>query len=1362
MTTERESLSALLRLDLSPIWQRLHHQELVALERAYRARHSEVEPLQLLRFLAQALVTEADTIYSQRRAFAGFNRRYSKAVTEPQRQQVLLAMATTLGATRWQLALDRRALKRWFGKDTLIERYWNRQAALERRLVLLLGRLGALAAELTRRQRVPWEALDIETSTRPLLAYDGDARVRIAAFSALATSLRALPQNEHEGRVDDATLRYLYRSALARGQETWIQTEALSLLLRISPERFATVLEHRLAAPAAGDDLFVRASAVRQLGGALTAHPQRAAQLTPLLTAAAADPSPFVRQRLVQTLAEAPTSIVTQYLPPRLLEDAEPSVRGAAAQLLTALHERPDLALAVQDWLAEALRSESDRFVLHLLIEVAALGETQAWRDAVLPALEQLHQGAESITVRRWAARAREQLWVRACPHRRERLADLAALVASITPGRQRRLPRRLRRDLSTEELGRMLALLAQADFPLELMRGPTGVFLRRGDRRGFRLWRLLHELWHPSPDKRQAFPHSTGRIYRGLLQAPSGGLDELAETKVPGEPLHIGEEDGWRPYLPLVDQAISSLDQGWPTRPLQLFTAEGVTELRPPSMPWSRLWARLWLNLRFTQYARRRNWRPSDRASADDYLAQLGRLGFRVRFQGHLGPDERPASADPQVERFFPALLPFTTDLWWERGREYFVSVYQNTLAQLALFIAAVGALFLADHLWRNRQLRRARKQIPLVIGGWGTRGKSGTERIKAAMINALGFGLVSKTTGCEAMFLYAPPFGRLREMFLFRPYDKATIWEQAFVVRLSARLRTEVFLWECMGLTPSYITILQQQWMRDDIATITNAYPDHEDLQGPAGINIPEVMVNFIPPRSRLLTSEEQMLPILREGARRAGTSLEAVGWREAGLLTPDILARFLYDEHPYNIALVLALARELDVQDDFALKEMADRVVPDLGVLKTYPDAWVEQRRLRFVMGMSANERFGALGNWSRIGFDRLERAEQPAVWITTVVNNRADRVPRSRVFAELIANDLSADSHLLIGGNLNGLVGYLHEAWATRMEGFSLWDTASDRAEAQRRWRALARWLRVPLSGDEVKARLQASLAGLGLTAELSLELAAQLSSEAIARTEAIPPSVADALCAFLERDLKAWRDFSALEQAITDGDDPAALERRAKQLAGNWFQAKLVVVDDYYASGDRVVLELARSAPPGLDVRVMGLQNIKGTGLDFVYRWQAWEQCAQLCRQIEDKDPAVAAQGLAELVRFQDYGLLCELRVREIVEQTRHALWAQREEVQAELELVRAHLEQALARVRATLSAQQSQGWSGRLAALLEGFFDAGDAVRRRKRADRIYRDLAAERISGERAALELQALTKRQKGGWLRFGAGGH
>ena len=98
---------------------------------------------------------------------------------------------------------------------------------------------------------------------------------------------------------------------------------------------------------------------------------------------------------------------------------------------------------------------------------------------------------------------------------------------------------------------------------------------------------------------------------------------------------------------------------------------------------------------------------------------------------------------------------------------------------------------------------------------------------------------------------------------------------------------------------------------------------------------------------------------------------------------------------------------------------------------------------------------------------------------------------------------------------------------------------------------------------------------------------------------------------------------------------------------------------------------------------------------------------------------------------------------------------KHGRFAQSERFQAELNVIASNLELALKRVRVHLDAQRSAGWLSSLANALEAFLDAGDAISRRKQANLIYRELAAQRISHEQAALELQALNKRQKGGWL-------
>ena len=75
--------------------------------------------------------------------------------------------------------------------------------------------------------------------------------------------------------------------------------------------------------------------------------------------------------------------------------------------------------------------------------------------------------------------------------------------------------------------------------------------------------------------------------------------------------------------------------------------------------------------------------------------------------------------------------------------------------------------------------------------------------------------------------------------------------------MLRLASRLGARVFLWECMALQPDLVNLLQHQWMRDDYPTITNAYPDHEDVQGPAGFDVATVISEFTPTRGHLFTA-------------------------------------------------------------------------------------------------------------------------------------------------------------------------------------------------------------------------------------------------------------------------------------------------------------------------------------------------------------------------------------------------------------------------------------------------------------------------------------------------------------------------
>jgi|Deesub1362A_J573_1020465.scaffolds.fasta_scaffold00412_10 poly-gamma-glutamate synthase PgsB/CapB len=1329
---------------------------------------------ELIAFLSYNIKTKLSRTEELKKQHLEFIKGLQSLVTTEDIRRHILEYARDLGASPRQLKGDRRAFNRWFGQDAVTDRYRRILLETEKMIALSLDCLGRIAADFISIHgealgyRRLWRHFKIEQLLTPFFSYEVPTNIRLNAFRAMSRILKAMPQEYQEGAVEDSILQYIYRSALDINQDVWIQREALDLLESLSPSSFVKALRRRLEEPQRGDDLFVRRHCVRLLGNNL----RRLPQLLDLIPVASEDPSPYVRQALPHALIEAPADYVREWLYRLAIKDPSPQVRAMALLEIENVIKTGELFDDMLMIITESLRNEKDEFVQRAGLEAvvrtseAALNTldkymAMEWFNTIKEEVEWLHQNAESIPVRRWASRCRERLWGLYDTGAQRLIKILETELEGLERGKKRYLPSDLIREFGEERLCRVLSLMSQEEFEYHLGREITGrYFITKGPVFRFKLWRLIHEFLHPSPDKRQAFPHTTGRCFYGNIHIPSSIMAELTETKVPGEPLYISSEGGWRPYLPLVDELISSLRRGY-KGPVRLYTSEGITEIKPPDSLFKRLKAYLKLTLRFAHYARLRNWHEDMQLKPSAYIEAISKLGFKITHTGWtLRTEETPV--DPAVRRFFVPVIGFLSPDILNNIKDYFFSVYKNSLYELAVFTGIIIIAFVLSIIFQSITIRRARTNFPLVIGGWGTRGKSGTERLKAALINALGYSLISKTTGCEAFFLYSTQFSKLTELFIFRPYDKATIWEQDNLMRLAEKLRCDVFLWECMGLTPSYVRILQRKWARDDISTITNTYPDHEDIQGPAGINIAEVMTEFIPESAILLSSEEEMKPILAEAAKKLGTRVRFVNWLDAGLLTPDIMERFPYEEHPYNIALVLALADELGIDRDFAIKEMADRVIPDIGVLKAFPPAPVRTRRLEFVNGMSANERYGCLTNWARMGFRDHDYMNRPGELISTVVNNRADRIARSQVFARIIVEDISADRHFLIGTNLKGLLGYIRQAWDDYISRISPWSGPSASHSPESVVERLARRLRIPITKEQVDNRLRAMLSGIGIKPDEQIEALVSMSDDLDRLRERLNELGYGDYSEGIIRHIRDYSDMNReyeslikkVREAGSSGDE--RLEAEFRETMWRWFNKKIHVIWDPHASGNTIINIITEETPPGLHNRIMGIQNIKGTGMDFVYRWQAWDKCHHYCTQLLKGDEKEFEEALSSLSVFQDFGILCEEFVRETIEKARTLPHAQNEKAQAELTVTLSNLENQMKWVKERAGIHPRSGLMVKVIDAIESFMDIGDAVKRRKKADRIYKDLSDERISLERAAKELSNLNMRQKGGWLR------
>ncbi|WP_128891461.1 hypothetical protein [Erythrobacter sp. HKB08] len=1298
-----------------------------------------------------------------------FNARFANVSDEKERHAAILDFARKLGSEGRRLRGDRRGLSAYFDDDAVRERYRRRVGEAERALAFALERAGLFAGQALANGEIDAQSKLLAQDLANLLvdtrAYRGDARIRQSAHRALK-HIAELSSGTLDGFWVDVAIRDTRRAALDATESTWAQCDAFDTLLALSPTSLFPVLDKRLAATSdrgnalqQDNRLFVRRHLARMLARAVGEEERLATYLRRL----ANDRDGAVRQAVAESLPLMPAEYFGG-LSARLRVDRDPQVRAM-------LFADPEAMIGTggldgyMPHLLRVLSRDEEEFVLRVAIRAAAvtcemlaeLGDPalRATGSKLRAALGELRERVESQKIRRWAGEASERIWL-ACDAEACALAnEIASLAAPLREGSGRSVPQ-IRQEVrgDPDKVGRVLAVLAQGGFGFDLTeaRRPR---LIRGERFKARLWRILFELGISATDKRQAFRHTIGRDYEGTVLAPPARMAELAPTKVPGEPLFVSAEGGWRNYLPLLDHVLSAIDQG---RTVRIFTSEGRTLIVPPSGLFARFRTYWKISRDFARLSGLRN-------KGEGYAEALAAHGVALVYEPYeeMVQEDVPAPRpDPSVVKLFElGGLLLAVPVLLDNAVTYFATVFANTLVQLGAFVAIAFAWFFGRHIVLGWHARRVRRDIPLVLGGWGTRGKSGTERLKAGLINALGPPLVSKTTGCEAMFLQGEPFGGLTEMFLFRPYDKATIWEQYNLISIARRLKARVFLWECMGLNPAYVRVLQQDWMRDDIGTITNTYPDHEDVQGPAGRNIPEVMCEFIPHDSILLTTEEEMLPILQEGAEKANTRLRAVNWLQAGLIHERLLDRFPYAEHPYNIALVTAMGDELGLEADFCIKEMSDRVVADLGVLKIYPRSTIDGRTLEFVMGMSANERFGAMGNWDRMGFADHTFERDPGIFVSTVVNNRADRVPRSRVFARMLVNDVSADRHVLIGSNIEGLIGFIEEEWDAYAAKLTLVD---DEKEPLAILDALAENQRIPHSREAIAARIAAMLTGLESPAETQEVLAALDGGSLDAMVQERVPAHADEIAAHAAELGELHARYEKLRGAISSGGNPAGQDGEMRALMRDAFMRKLVPVRDFYMKGENIVRLVARQTPPGLVNRIMGMQNIKGTGLDWVYRWQAWETVHRACEEALGDDPALVERGLAQLQTFQEFGVLSERKVEETVGALRNSDNLPQGFGQAQLDGILARLKEQVSAFGGDETADSADSgakdgvfarFRGYLLDLAEGFLDGGDAIKRRRKADRIYRLLIEERISTPRAALELKKLTSRQKGGWL-------
>ena len=304
---------------------------------------------QAARYLTDFISREVLKLLGQLQELKNENREFRKtlgsALTELERREIILAYSKTLGASARDLAEDRRAFERWFDEEAVTDRYIKLTGETELELAFAFERLGHLVNHVVntsiyesdvqdeqQSQKLDrlsglWKRLNIQGRILPLLDFDCDPRLHVAALKCLRLSAQSLPHELPIPIIETKTLDFVHRCAVEGKADIWLQCESLNILTQDSFEFALPILEVRLQRKdAETDDIFVRRHILKLIEKYQDQIPDEISNPDYLIN----DDSPFVRQqaaRLFFILDSGPSFKSWQQL---ATADTDPCVRGSS------------------------------------------------------------------------------------------------------------------------------------------------------------------------------------------------------------------------------------------------------------------------------------------------------------------------------------------------------------------------------------------------------------------------------------------------------------------------------------------------------------------------------------------------------------------------------------------------------------------------------------------------------------------------------------------------------------------------------------------------------------------------------------------------------------------------------------------------------------------------------------------------------------------------------------------------------------------------------------------------------------------------------------------------------------------------
>lgn len=1262
-------------------------------------------------------------------------------VSDPGDREAALTRALNRLSEGRRLAEDLAALDRDLDMDAIADRCALRAHAARQPIEALLRVLAGLGGH---------DETTAVAAASIALAFLGDVEepwsIRAAAchvLAAVALGESASPVLRGAAGGGPGIRQVLLEQALAMHDDPWVQAAGLEAWASLQSDLsvldgvLGLVLDPRSTSPRHPDHMLARARAV-----ALAGRLERWEVVRQVVTRP--EPSEHVRVEAIRALARSTRDRDQDLLASRVGPvggDVSPLVRTAGILALLPDRAPPSGAWILWETVVEGLQPGQAPVVVEVVLDAlldrfarGILGAEHG-RDLLAVADEALAAWStpgEPRDLRRAAALLRLRLHNLVDPDRRaaQEVVDRWAGSARegdrihITDGPVARLSAAALLDVLVVAAWNGLDLSAsprKGRLDLESGAAPPegGYVLFCGSPPRPLAWRVLHALTHPDPAGRQGRSPLRGPLPGGRLWAPSDRLAQDTPSWDPdtreSPPDRLGTSEELPPAGALVAaarwgsmairtphevQELSVARRGWAPRLALVATLPGLARIRKDLLHLSVAEAR----------------------EAWDHA--LGRSGFRVQRTPPPGSGAALGTA-----------------LGLEQVLALLRSGDTNDGVHVALLALLGGAFLAGRRAWRAMELRAWRRRIPLVVGGGGLGAALG-ERLKAALFQGLGFTVLSRCGGAHPSLLVGIPGREPREILLPHPPD-GTAWAGE-LLELAARRQVQVLQWECTSTRPAEARVLQKDWMRDDLTTLTQVGSQAGEGRGPTAREEVDTLAALLPgPGGQALTCDERMAPLLAERARGRLARVR----REDRLIPSDLLARYACPVDPGVLALVVALAGRLGVEPDVALRSMSDHLAPPEGAPRDLGPVSYEGRTVHFRGGLTSSGALPARA-WNPLVPQDVGRGlgldERLVLVVSPPATGTRGAPGRVGDLARFALDQARADAVVVLDRGEPFL-----GAWR---EGLPPLRARLSALEPDDLVGALSELLRrSPLARDRVLTRLQAARPDQAATWEPLVERlwsddrTPDAVSLDLAGAPVSPPRDGPA-------DLERWLEEVSWLHLLQSHVGWSVEKAIAAGLA--LLEGRISVASSPQATSDGLFHRVAMAAPPGATVRVLAIGALAGPGLELLRRWRAVQQALDWRSRLEKASPAQALLLLPEAATWPDPGV-ADLGVawEALQSMGQHPFHQGVGGWEGALRGTLARLAPLQAEARRCLERPDPSFWARDLTALWDDSFDLLDAMSRRRAGQRLLSDLAEGFVGRDRAAQVALDLDRRSNQG---------